>query len=96
MVGRYGAFRRTLRTSSCGLLPRKRSRPDRVTAEQLKKPELQHWLRKTKGNVLDYSLLQVAEFRHAPAEVAPLHGIRAKAQCSLVGGQRFFIPLEPA
>jgi len=31
-------------------------------------------------------LLHVAEFRHAPAEVAPLHGIRAEAQCSLVGG----------
>ena len=50
----------------------------------------------TKDNVLDCSLLHVAEFRHAPAEVAPLHGIRAKAQCSLVGGQRFFIPPEPA
>ena len=40
--------------------------------------------------------LQVAEFRHAPAEVAPLHGIRAKAQCSLVRGQCFFIPPQPA
>ena len=49
-----------------------------------------------KGNVLDCSLLHVVEFRHAPAEVAPLHGVRAKAQCSLVGGQRFFIPPEPA
>ena len=47
MVERYGAFRRTLRTS-CSLLPRKRSGPARVTAEQLKKPELQRWLRKTK------------------------------------------------
>ena len=37
-------------------------------------------------------LLHVVEFRHAAADVAPLHGIRAKAQCSLVGGQRFFIP----
>ena len=46
---------------------------------------------------LDLSgLLHVAEFRHTPAEVAPLHGIRAKTQCSLVGGQRFFIPPEPA
>jgi hypothetical protein len=42
------------------------------------------------------ALLHVAEFRHAPMEVAPLHGIRAKAQCSLVRGQRFFIPPEPA
>jgi len=42
------------------------------------------------------ALLHVAEFRHAPAEVAPLHGIGAKAQCSLVGDQRFFIPPEPA
>jgi hypothetical protein len=41
-------------------------------------------------------MLHVAEFRHAPAEVAPLHGIRAKVQRSLVGGQRFFIPPEPA
>jgi hypothetical protein len=41
-------------------------------------------------------LLRFAEFRHAPTEVAPLHGIRAKAQCSLVGGQRFFIPPESA
>ena len=95
MVERYGTFRRTLRTS-CGLLPRKRSGPARVTAEQLKKPELQRWLQKTKRYVLDCGLLHVAEFRHAPTEVAPLHGIRAKAQCSLVGRQRFFIPPESA
>jgi hypothetical protein len=31
-------------------------------------------------------LLHFAEFRHTPTEVAPLHGIRAKAQGSLVGG----------
>jgi len=48
MVERYGAFRRALRTSFCGLLPRKRSRHDRVTAEQLRKPELQRWLRNRK------------------------------------------------
>lgn len=41
-------------------------------------------------------LLHAAKFRHAPAEVAPLHGIRAKAQCSLVGGQCFFVPPQPA
>ena len=47
-------------------------------------------------NVELSGLLHVAEFRHSPTEVAPLHGIRAKAQCSLVRGQRFFIPPEPA
>jgi len=41
-------------------------------------------------------LLHVAEFRHAPAEVSPFHSLRAKARCLLIGGQRFFIPPEPA
>jgi len=58
---------------------------------------LQPWLLgKVADNPDPYGLLRVAEFCYSPTEVAPLHGICAKVQCSLVRGQCFVIPPEPA